>query len=150
MWPLASPWYVEEESEPGQTSDRIHYRAVTASIGISTKTPGVWKYRSIKAAYQTGWFIMCDGPRLIKNAPIVLCAFEEPRFFFLFFFFHRLRGCMCMCVVDQLIKRAVSSLWSAPVNGDHSHIRSDCIRLSGSPSLIHYSTTRRPAHVDCV
>lgn len=77
MWPLASPWYVEEESEPGQTSDRIHYRAVTGSIGISTKTPGVWKCISIKAAYQIGWFITCDGLRLIKNAPIVLCAFAE-------------------------------------------------------------------------
>lgn len=77
MWPLASPWYVEEESEPGQTSDRIHYRAVTGSIGISTKTPGVWKCISIPAAYQIGWFITCDGLILIKNAPIVLCAFAK-------------------------------------------------------------------------
>lgn len=49
MWPLASPWYVEEESEP-----RIHYGAVTGSIGISTKTPSVWKFISIKAAEQVG------------------------------------------------------------------------------------------------
>lgn len=50
MWPLASPWYVEEESEPGETSDRIHYRAVTGSIGFGTKTLGAWKYRHIRAA----------------------------------------------------------------------------------------------------
>lgn len=56
VWPLASPWYVEEESEP-----RIHYRAVTGSIGISDKTPSVWKFISIKAdAEQGGWFIACD------------------------------------------------------------------------------------------
>lgn len=74
MWPLASPWYVEEESEPDQTSDRIHYRAVTGSIRISTKTPGVWMYGGIKAVYQISSFITCDGPCLIKNAPIVLCV----------------------------------------------------------------------------
>lgn len=59
-------------------------------------------------------------------------------------------SCGAVYLVDQPIEGAVSSQWSVSVSGDHSHIRSDCIKLSGSPSLIHYSTTRRPAHIDCV